>query len=70
MRSLTYFNDILDKMKGLLQEPTVHIMICKFLLVDPACAIRLIRLSRRRVLFSGLKCINATPLDNDSRKVH
>ena len=40
-------------------------MICKLLLVDPACSIRL---SRRKVLFSGLKFINMTPLDNDSRE--
>ena len=40
MWSLTHFGDILDKMKGL-QEPVV----------DPACAIRL---SRRKVFFSGL----------------
>ena len=33
--------------------------------MDPACAIRL---SRRKVLFSGLKFINMTPLDNDSRE--
>ena len=36
-------------------------MICKLLLVDPTCAIRL---SRRKVLFSGLKFIK-----HDSRKV-
>ena len=41
-------------------------MICKLLLVDPGCAIRL---SRRKVLISGLKFINMTLLDNDSRKV-
>ena len=40
-------------------------MICK-LLMDPACAIRL---SRRKVLFSDLKFLNMTPLNNDSRKV-
>ena len=40
-------------------------MIWKLLLVDPACAITL---SRRKVLFSGLKFINMTPLDNDSRE--
>ena len=51
----------LDKMKGL-QEPTV----CKLLMVDPALAIRG---SRRMVLFSGVKFINMTPLNNDSRKV-
>ena len=50
----------LDKMKGL-QEPTV----CKLLLVDPAGAIRR---SRRKVLFSGVKFINMTPLNNDSVK--
>ena len=32
-------------------------------MVDPACAIRL---SRRKVLFSGLKFINMTPLNYDS----
>ena len=41
-------------------------MICKLLLVDPACAIRL---SRKKVLLSRLKFINMTPLDNESRKV-
>ena len=40
-------------------------MICKLLAVDSACAIML---SRRKVLFSGLKFINMTPLDNDSRE--
>ena len=65
MWSLTHFDDTLDKMKGL-QEPTSNIMICKLLVVDPACAIRL---SRRKVLFSVLKFVNMTPLNNDSRKV-
>ena len=55
-------DDILDKMKG---NPQCNIMICK-LLMDPACAIRL---SRRKVLFSDLKFLNMTPLNNDSRKV-
>ena len=41
-------------------------MICNLLPVNPACAIRL---SRRKVLFSGLKFINMTPLNNYSRKV-
>ena len=38
----------------------------KISLVDPACAITL---SRRKELFRGLKFINMTPLNNDSRKV-
>ena len=38
-------------------------MIYKLLVVDPACAITL---SRRKVLFSGLKFINMTPLNYDS----
>ena len=38
-------------------------MIYKVLMVDPACAIRL---SRRKVLFSGLKFINMTLLNYDS----
>ena len=41
-------------------------MICKLLVVDPACAIRL---SRRKILFSRLKFINMTSLNNDSRKI-
>ena len=40
-------------------------MICKVLVVDPACAIRL---SRRKVLFSGLKFINMTLLNYGSRE--
>ena len=59
MWSLTHFDDTLDKMKGL-QEPTFNIMICKPLVVDSAW---------RKVLFSGLKFINMTPLNNESRKV-
>ena len=59
MWSVTHFDDILDKMKGL-QEPTFNIMICKPLVVDSAW---------RKVLFSGLKFINMTPLNNESRKV-
>ena len=50
---MTHFNDIIDKMKAL-QEP---VTICKLLVVDPA---RAITLSRRKVLFSGLKFINMT----------
>ena len=38
-------------------------MICKLLLVDPACAIRL---SRRKVLFSDLKYLNMTLLKKGS----
>ena len=40
-------------------------MICKVLVVDPACAIGL---SRRKILFSGLKFINMTSLNYDSRE--
>ena len=58
MWSLTHFDDILNKMKGL-QEPTVQTSTG---MVDPACAISL---SGRKVLFSGLKFINMTPPSND-----
>ena len=44
----------------------IYIKICKLLLVDPAGAIRL---SRRIVLFRGLKFISMIPLNNDSGKV-
>ena len=59
MWSLTHVDDTLDKMKGL-QEPTHNIMICKLLVVDSAW---------RKVLFSGWKYINMTPLNNESGKV-
>ena len=59
MWTLKHFDDTLDKMK-VLQEPTFNIMICKLLVVDSAW---------RKVLFSGLKFINMTPLNNESRKV-
>ena len=58
---MTHFNDIIDKMKALQELVT----ICKLLVVDPA---RAITLSRRKVLFSGLKFINMTLLNNDSKK--
>ena len=64
-KSLTHFDDILDNRKGS-RNPQCNIIICKLVLVDPACAIRL---NRRKVLFSGWKFIKMTQLNNDSRKV-
>ena len=51
---------------GTYVQCNIIIMICKILLLDPACAIML---SRRKVLFSSLKFKNMTPLNNDSRTV-
>ena len=55
MWSLTHFDDIINKMEGLL-EPTVQ--------TSSGGSCMAIRLSRRKVLFSGLKFLNMTRLNN------
>ena len=55
----TCFDNILDKMKEF-QEPE-KIIICKLLLMNPACAIRR---SSKKALFSGFKVKNMALLNN------
>ena len=55
MWSLTHFDDIINKMEGLL-EPTVQ--------TSTGGSCMAIRLSGRKVLFSGLKFLNMTPLNH------
>ena len=59
MWSLTHFDDIINKMEGLL-EPTVQ--------TSTGGSCMAIRLSRRKVLFSGLKFLNMTRLNNTKER--
>ena len=59
MWSLTHFDDIINKMEGL-QEPTVQTS------TGGSCIA--IMLSRRKVLFSGLKFLNMTRLNNTKER--
>ena len=59
MWSLTHFDDIINKMDGL-QEPTVQ--------TSTGGSRMAIRLSRRKVLFSGLKFLNMTRLNNTKER--
>ena len=56
MWSLTHFDDILNKMKGL-QEPTVQ--------NSTGCSCMCNKAQQEKGTFSGLKFINMTPLNND-----
>ena len=56
MWSLTHFDDILNKMKGL-QEPTVQ--------TSTGCSCMCNKAQQEKGTFSGLKFINMTPLNND-----
>ena len=59
MWSLTHFDDIINKMEGLL-EPTVQ--------TSTGGSCMAIRLSGRKVLFSGLKFLNMTPLNHTKER--
>ena len=59
MWSLTHFDDIINKMEGL-QEPTVQ--------TSTGGSCMAIMLSRRKVLFSGLKFLNMTRLNNTKER--